>query len=267
MKKNSFLFPFLRVGCLLGAVTLISLASSQGAVISSTPFSIGYGANVEGNTWTQNTPTTLPTPGAFALTQTLAGTFGSWRGPTFPSRVLTNSNVNLTNFSARSDDFQASLTATWNGDPAITFPGVDPANLVIRLTLTQIRIYGIYFGAETGSILLSFQETTPGHLQTSDTISLNKYSGDQTPLTVAGNYRQLIWNPDDQWVSGTSATRTFSLSTNVGAALVDGFEVFGYIEVTTVPEPSALLLSSGAAGLLLFMARRRRTLLKEEGKS
>lgn len=240
------------------ALTVVVSSSVNAAVVVSNSFSYGYTkANGSSLAWTLQAPTTAVT-GDFTFTPTVTSAFFSQGGPIFPNRVLTSASANqYSGTSGGADPFTAVLNYSYTGTPVDAAP---VPNYRISLIIDSISIYGVkYNTASFPGNTLAFSETTPGFLATSSAITLNNATASTAAgLQDATPYLQLVWNPEDFMISGTNGSRSFALVSE-SQRPIDGFEVFGRIEVTydAIPEPSAIAL--GAIGLtaLLFFRKRR----------
>lgn len=242
----------------------LPLVMANTVIISSENFSLGYGFSHDGESswWNTletagvNTPTTQ---GDFSFTPSVSGASYSSIGVDFPDRVLANRASSATGHTGTSASFGVSIAATWSG----ALPGdaeLDP-NYQIRLVITQISIYGAGITSQTTTDL-AFVETTVGNTGTSPAIDVNLLQNSPpTEFNTASNWVQLSWNPDDFWTDGTTSTRTFAMTATENRGL-DGFEVFGYVELSyaAIPEPGlvGVLFGVAAAGVLLARGRRRR---------
>lgn len=127
----------------------------------------------------------------------------------------------------------------------------------MKINITSLRIWATDFDA-TPTNSLKWQETTVGH---EDSTSATNY-----PLIIGwpnwgddAVYTQVLWDPNDFQVVGTTQTRTFALFPNntAGNPAIDGFEVFGNVQLIydAIPEPGAL----GAMGLVALIGVRMRS--------
>lgn len=240
---------------------ICTIASSEAVIISSTDFSFGYGANINNvaNAWQLQAVSSSSASGDFTFSPTVSGASNSSRGPLFTNRVLTNSPTDQVNYTGSTLSFNVEVAAAYSG----IIP-LDATNVQITLEITSISIYGLRFSSTTpspvNSIYLSFAETTVGHASASDGQLMKNVFGSQTPLYTASNYTQLVWNPDEFSENGTSTTRTFSLAANsdLNQVLVDGFEVFGRVQISydVIPEPTSVGMIV-FAGLFVAGVRRR----------
>jgi hypothetical protein len=249
--------------CLLGilAVLLLFAGATHAATINSSPFSIGYGAQVNATpTWntvetsSANSPTTQ---GDFTFSPVLTGGIFSGNGPivSVPGGVRTLATGGAGQNVGNSGTFGATINASWTGPT----PGDAAAtpNYQISLVIDSIRIYGtISTSFPTGNDL-AFGETTVGHTGTSPAIILNTTTAN---YQIATNYNQLTWDPADYFDAGTTTSRSFNL---VAAASrpVDDFEVFGHVVLSydVIPEPGAVALVLAAGIALTFIRSRRFT--------
>jgi hypothetical protein len=240
------------------ALAVVVLSNVDAATIVSNSFSYGYTkANASSLAWTLQAPTTQVT-GDFTFTPSVTSIEFSSGGPIFPNRVLTSAGASqYSGNSGGVNPFAAVLNYSYTGTPIDAAP---IPNYRISLIIDSISIYGVkYNTASFPGDTLAFSETTVGFLATSSTITLNN----ATPSTTTGlqnatPYLQLVWNPEDFMISGKSGARSFALVSE-SQRPIDGFEVFGRIELTydAIPEPSTIAL--GAIGLtaLLFFRKRR----------
>jgi hypothetical protein len=239
----------------MAVLCAVALTSTiQAGVISSSEFSLGYGytGSKTWNTSETSGANTATTIGDFTFLPTLvSGHMSSW-GPRFPNRVLTT-NQNSSGYCSRSDGFGVSIAGSWAGDDPPD-AAADP-DYHIQLNITGISIYAA--GRVWGATEIAFQETTTGHEATSGYTAIpdvdSGYKGD--------GYGQLAWDPADYATADKSFARVFDLVTDAAFCAVDGFEVFGTIDITyaVIPEPSTfLLLGSGVIAALAMLRRRRR---------
>ncbi len=246
------------------AGVLVSSLSAQAEMISSQPFSFGYGCtSKDGNSYAiwdttedddQNTNITI---GDFtfspAVTNGEQWGFSS-QGPIFPNRDLNNGSGNLC---GRTTDFSVTIVGSWGGaTPADAAPN---PNYQIRLNISSLRIWAASYTPLQGDHEhIAFTEATSGHTATSTYMDLPT-STDNTGLNLEDNYLQLTWDPSDYYTGGTNFTRAFGVISD-DIRPIDGFEVFGTIDMsyTAVPEPSTLVLLFAAAGVALLACRSRR---------
>ena len=273
-------FTVLKCGllCLFLVSACGGLPTAQAASVTSTNFSIGFGASIDttdptppgqwstAETNSVNTPvttgnantTTISIGPDFELTPIIAGRQFSDTGATFPNRVLTNNGGQ----SGWSRTFSVDLTGAYTG---ILPPGA--VNVQTTLNLTGLSIYAMAYNG--GSFVTDvnnfhFNETTPGNTASSPNAAPLTSTTSTGALDTASNYTQLVWDPSEQAVAGTSSTRSFTtsgfgvVSPNEGY-VIEGFEIFGTIEVTynvPIPEPSTFTLL-GIALLGLSNSKRR----------
>jgi len=250
-----------KAAAVLSAIIMTSSANS--AVITSSDFSFGFGANTtDPNTWTLQAPSSNTVIGDFTFAPAVTGTIHSASGPAFTNRVLTSTASGNT-YSGRSSTFGVAINASWSGSLNDIQPGLQLEDVRLTLVITEIRIYGLQYKNETYDYKLAFEETTPGFLGASPQVALNKIpdSGNANSIRPASAYTLLSWSPDDAYFDGvTNGSRTFILdltgAPTDGIATIDGFEVFGYIEVSAIPEPSVVGLL--ALGFGVVIKRRRR---------
>jgi hypothetical protein len=257
-------------------LVLVSLVNVSNAVeISSGNFSMGYGADSLSainftTTETSGANTPNPSPGQFAFTYGFVSRNGtayqgaaSGFGPTFGGRVLTNGTPPTNDVSGWSPNFQFTVNANYSG----AIPGdAVPGSVKLRLNIDSIRIYGMAHTAYQfpGDTLdMHWSETTVLNPGASAAQTLPSASATQN----VSSYAQLTWNPNEFLELGLGSSRTFVLdtingynfSTNQGARVIDGFEIFGSATLVydiAAPEPSsAILLGLGLVGL--SMKRRK----------
>jgi len=256
MLQRALIIKLKAVGLL--ALAIIASSGANAAVIVSDAFSFGYTkANASTALWTLQQPSTDTTLGDFSFTPTVSGTQFSSGGPTFPDRTLTTpASGSFTGNSAGT--FFANLNFSYTGTPVDAAP---LPNYKISLIIDSISIWGVKFNtASFPGNTLAFSETTAGHTATSSSITLNNVSPSSFDnLNDAANYLQLVWNPVDYAIDGTSGLRSFGLVSESGRP-IDGFEVFGRVELTydAIPEPSTVALGIvGLAGVLFFRKRKQ----------
>jgi len=224
--------------------------------VDSASFDLAYGATgapAAPPTWNTsetsgtNTATTL---GSFSFTPAVVGAPNAPPGVTFANRVLADGPLN-TEVQSYSDSF--SLTIVGSFDDALPSYATNPR---ITLKISELSIWAVQ--AYDPGTTAQFAETTVGHTSNSSSVALvdtRSGTGNGTTGTVAEHYRQLVWNPADFEVNGTTSTRTFNLP---GARYsMDGLIIKGEISLSyEAPEPaSAALLTIGSIGVL---ARRRK---------
>jgi hypothetical protein len=195
----------------MAVLCAVALTSTiQAGVVSSSPFSLGYGYTGSrtwntGETSSANTETTI---GDFTFLPTLVSTHMSSWGPRFTNRVLTT-NQSTSGYCGNSGGFGVTIAGSWAGDDP---PDADPdPDYHIQLNITGISIY--FAGRNWGATEIAFQETTVGHEATSDYTSIPStpvegYKGD--------GYIQLAWDPADYATEGIAFTRGFDLVTDAG---------------------------------------------------
>ncbi len=257
MKSVAAFVKALRLALL--AALAVSSASAE-TIISSQPFSIGYGATATtgvsfttNETASANTPTTQ---GDFRFIPSISGVFFSSAGATFPNRVLGNGGSS-SGVNAESASFGLSITGTYTG--AVP-DGYTPS---IRLNISNLLVRGIGYNV-FGATTVRWTETTSGASQSSAPVSLVLALGTAQQLATASDFRSISWDPTDFYTDNSrSQTRTFTLPTTTAGgqnnAGLDGLEIFGTVDVVLVPEPATtLLLGSGLVGLWLGRRRSRR---------
>jgi len=254
-KRNTFLVTKVWLSLVLIALGLIN---SQAATIVSSDFSFGYGYTPPGipnGSWTTDETSgnnTSTTQGNFTFTPSVSGAVFGSVGPIFTNRVLANGSVG---YMGASGSFNATISGTYTGPT----PGdADPIpNFQLSLVITSIRIYGAGVTGQSNTDL-GWSETTPGHTSSSSTINVIQVSGPS--FNDAASYTQLTWDPGDFLVSGTSSTRTFALVSTAASRAVDGFEIFGRVELsyTAIPEPSTLALLGGMGLAMVLLVRKRK---------
>lgn len=245
-------------------------AGAQGAQITSTDFSIGYGFAASG-TWDTSETAGSNTAISGPFTLSIAPVSNNYEGPgaTFPGRVLTNGTVGVNNFSAAGNDggggahpaFRVPITANYNGAAPGDASGTP--NYQIQIEITSIGIYaGVNTGAGGPAQNLSFTETTPSHGDTSPATSVANSGAYAVGVTrPAANYTHLSWDPSDYATSlanlNDTFTRTFSTDAPSSHIIfLDGLEISGRVHLIydAVPEPASIALL-GLGGL--FIQRRR----------
>jgi|GEM_PF-3634972 len=263
-KKTHFI-----INGFIGLLALFTLAaSSQAAAIISSDFTFGYGATA-GNpiTWTTtetSSSNSATTQGDFTFAPTLQGAFFSSNGPKV---TVSGSNRTLvdgdSDRSGGSDNFASTISGSYTGPtPGDAAP---TPNYQLSIIIDSVSIWGVSFNDESGNKTLGFGETTVGHTATSSTITLNNDSSsfllNKAQFTDDPNYSQLVWDPTDYSVAGTSTSRSFNLVSDSNR-VIDLFEVIGHVELTydAIPEPKSitLLLAGGLALILLPRGRRFR---------
>ena len=247
--RSNFLFL---TGC---AVVFLAGTSAAMAVhtvtLTSSNFSLGFGfGETFSPSWVAVSPSTPTTQGNFKFSATPVDTLASYysgTAPGFPGRVLTDNG----GYNDNGSNFLATISASWLGGlPADTVSEVPP-NFQIKLNITQISIYGTAY-LVPGS--LGFKETGGGSQTLQAMPTTTSFGG----LAIATNYAKLAWDPADSFVAGTNATRSFTLAFTGDARPVDGFEVFGNVQLLyDIPEPSTVVLVLAGIG---FIVIRRRTI-------
>jgi hypothetical protein len=219
-------------------VVLVNGSLSRANVLSSAPFSLGYGFSGDpASTWnvsetaSVNTPTTQ---GNFTFVPAPVGDRFSGDGPTFINRVLGDGHlgtgVNVSGFITSA--FALPVTARYTG-PAPTNALPTP-NYRLQIDITQVSVYAGEHPSSSVDIPFQWNETTATHTQSSP----------QTTLIVSKDYnehkgyQQVVWNPDDYAVplSGLndSFTRTFDITAmdNIGdLRYMDGLEIEGTVSL------------------------------------
>lgn len=263
--KTETKYSAARVAAILSAIVMASSAHS--AVITSSNFSFGYGANADNpNTWTLQAPSSNTIIGNFTFAPAVTGTIHSASGPAFTNRVLTTTasgNTYSGRNSGPSGKFGVTINASWSGSLNAIEPGLQLEDVRLTLVITEIRIYGLQYKNETYDYKLAFEETTAGFLGSSAQVTLNKIpnNGDANSIRPASAYTLLSWSPDDAYFDGvTNGSRSFMLdltgAPTDGFATIDGFEVFGYVEVSAIPEPSVVGLLTLGLGVVIMRRRR-----------
>lgn len=250
--------PTLRI--LAGVLTMsVALSGSLcAATIVSNDFTFGYGKNTvtSPSAWELQAPSSSTTQGLFTFAPSVSSTLFSSGGPLFTNRVLTTTPTS--GYSGNSIQFVANLNFSYIGP--VPVDAAPTPNFQINLIITSISIYGVKYNT-TDLATLAFSETTVGHLATSSAITLNNVASGPANLNNATQFKQLAWNPDDFFVTGTNGTRSFALITEAGGQRpIDGFEVFGRIELTydTIPEPTTVTLGLVGLSAVWFSRKRKR---------
>jgi hypothetical protein len=244
------------------ALLIVAVASVSRAApivettISSANFSRGYG-NVAGFWGTSETSAnnTGTTAGNFTFTPTVSGGGNSSYGPRFSGRVLSNgssTSPSVADYGGVVGSFLVSVAATWTGGTPID---AQPSpNLRLRLNITSLRIWGVGYNGDSSPWTLNFNETTAGHTDSQTPVT------SLTPVAFtswwdSSQYSHVIWDPTDYIVSGTSETRTFTLSGSPSSS-IDGFEIFGNVDFIydAIPEPASV----GFLAVVVAMALTRR---------
>lgn len=229
------------------AVTLAMVGIAGAAVVTSENFSLGYGYTSGGWDTSETAATNTPTvQGDFTFTPTVNGTIWSGGGWFFPNRVPTDSGPG--GYGCEGPTFNVSVNATYAG-------AAQPEG-ELTLVITKISIYGTSWTylPEVGGGEFGFVETTGGQSVAGPTAVLPptwiNVEGSTADRNIA-NYAQTVWDPTDVAVAGESATRTFSLATTSTYLAIDGFEIEGYVQYESVPEPmTLLLLTTGGLAML-----------------
>jgi len=247
------------------ALTIAVSSNVTAAMIVSDQFSFGYGKdnNTSGLPWTLKTGggTTSNTIGDFTFTPTVESGIYASNGPIFNNnRVLTNGITNASSTAGNTGTWSMSVTGSYAGTPA---DAAENPNFRITLIIESISIYAASYGNPAPpNNLLAWTETTAGHMSSSEPITLIYAGSTAANLNTATNFRQLVWNPDDFLIDGTTSARSFGFLTDT-IRPIDGFEITGRIEITydTIPEPSTTAL--GVLGLatvsFLFFRNRRQS--------
>ena len=153
------------------------------------------------------------------------------------------------------------ITASYNGSAPIDASGTP--DYKINIEITKISIYGARWTGSSSGLTLEWNETTPGHEQTSPSISDLTPVGNGAGYLTAANYKQLVWDAPDYAVSlallNDAFTRTFDFPALTGNEyqIIDGLEIEGRVVLTytPIPEPSSVvLIFMGSMGLVF---RRR----------
>jgi len=250
---------------LIAALLLLPSMSLRADIVTvvSSNFSLGFGYT-SAATWntsetsSTNTPTTQ---GDFQFLVSASSPFLTTHGPTFTNRVLGDGGISgYSTYVDTGTQFLSTVTANWNG----TFPtNFIPGTATLQTSLTALKIWASGYN-DPG--LFRFNETTPGHTNSSAFMIPGTASLSIPNFGFASNYVQMVWDPSDYSVSGTNQTRTFSttvadnLSNPASYILtaLDGYEVLGNVTLTyeIIPEPSAVLLL-GMGSAILTLSRRR----------
>jgi len=256
--------------CGLFCVLALNVAAHS-ATITSNNFSFGFGATVNTavsnpGTWTTgetnafNTPVTAGNANTtavtvdtnFTLTPTILGRGFSSGGPRFQGRVLLNEVAS--DVSGWTNAFEVALAGAYSGSLP---PGA--INVQTTVNLSSISIYALAYNGTADPNAFHFNETTVGNIAS----SLNAPTlTTTTAIDIAGNYKQLTWNPNEVATTGLSALRTFNVSGFGGTAfyVIDGFEFTGNIQVSyemPAPEPTSFaLMSLGLFGAVVHRRRR-----------
>jgi len=261
-KMNTVMTKMIVVAAIVGAS--MSGTESQGAIITSGNFSLGYGYNklAEAGTvvsWNglENTDPrfiNVNTLGDFSLVPTLTGITYTAGGTAFTDRELVNGGSEAQSAYITT----MSLAGTWAGTkPADA--AADP-NYRITINITGIKIWAYGYEAPQPRTLV-LRETTPGYTQDYATFTPPFVN---TSMYNPGPWTQNTWDTlsNNYTTSGTSSTRSLWLGPNdlVHADLdapMDGLEIYGNVVLTydVIPEPTGLLLLG--TGTLLVLARRR----------
>lgn len=228
---------------------IICIAASASATLLTDGFSIGLGYNAldgtEGWDDAETFGANTYVGGDFTLdiTHTAAGFSGA--GPQFPNRVLAGSGANA-----------GAATVVFTVDAAYTGGLAGSTATPMTLVIDSISIYAFNHSAHGDGVndTIRWAETTAGNAGTSSWLDLGAGS---TALSVPAAFDQLVWNPGDVAVAGTTSTRTFTMNVDslVNAA-VDGFEIEGHIEYDAIPEPATLGLVAVFGGGILLVRRK-----------
>jgi len=238
------------VACAAAASLFASTSMAvQTVSLTSSTFSLGYGfGDTFSPIWVASSPNTSTTQGNFSFSPTVVDTLSSYysgTAPGFPNRVLTDGG----GYSDDAPNFLATINASWLGGlPSDTVSEVPP-NFRIKLNITGVSIYGTSY-LSAGS--LGFQETGGG----SQTLQAMPITPNFAGLATASNYAQIVWDPVDALVAGTNTSRSFTLAHTGEARPVDGFEVFGNVQLLyDIPEPSAGMLALAGFGFVVIRRR------------
>lgn len=160
---HNVMHKVIAVAALVGASMLGT--ESQGAIITSADFSLGYGFNplAEGGvrSWNglENTAPyiNVTTLGDFSLVPTMTGATYSGSGVAFQDRELTDGSSTAQSACTMS----MALVGSWAGTKPVD-AAADP-NYRITINITAMSIYG--FNNVGDSLAMILRETTTGHTQ------------------------------------------------------------------------------------------------------
>lgn len=268
--RNRTITPMLALTTVVAlSLSVISPSFAVTGTIISSNFSLGYGViqnGTQAQQWsdseTSSANTNVNSP--FSLSVVFSSRTpaadddsydgaGSFQGPTFPNRVLSDGDTTTT-ISGWAPRFQVALNGSWTG--ATPLDATPNPNYQFSLEITSIRIYGNLsaYGDATHTSMW-FSEVTAGHGSSMSPFVVSR----TTPILAATNWTQLVWNPNDFSDPGTTGSRTFwvNADTTGSHAFIDGFEVFGDLVVTydAIPEPATIALLS-IGGLAVVLRRR-----------
>ncbi|MEN8255741.1 MAG: PEP-CTERM sorting domain-containing protein [Verrucomicrobiota bacterium] len=228
-------------------VALVSAGVASAAVITSTDFSIGLGKTSGTGAWTTTETASVNTDVTGPFTLSVAASCSSFygsSGTTFQNRVL---GMGLTGvqYVGKVQTFDT-LTVAANYTGGLAGNSATPMTLVID----SVRIWASN-GVQNNYVY--WLETTPGNAAQ----QANQSLGAAASYTVLADYQNVVWNPGEQAVAGTSSTRTFDLNgASVHEIRIDGIEVLGHVEYDAIPEPATLSLFGLIGGGLLWIRRK-----------